>query len=379
MADLDGFLGNSVSWAGGSSRSPRVFDGKVGNMYCAPVIIPPEYVAPTSVVPLVKTWQFDVNQVFGSTDGPTVRKELLFRIKESLIGFEVSPWVVAGSSDSINGAMDGIDRWLSPANIINGNYGNPNSWIVLEQPGLGGLQMLMNVGWGADIAVGRVDISQTGSFAGGTSTQRPGAVDVKSILPTQQYFANYSISPSVGADIALHVMQSTDGKCTRIVGFNTRDASLNQECGVFAIIDEISDPTPGWSPAILAGWDGSYNNNYQVIYAGRYNSSVNMFGEHDGTQMEFRMTTMGVGSNHMGITLSGRNADGTNDWPIMGIGLVSFTGGKEGRHGRLEDLFFGMINAPDRMIYDAEFDATQTLAQVGDMVFPWPVGIPVMM
>jgi hypothetical protein len=63
----------------------------------------------------------------------------------------------------------------------------------------------------------------------------------------------------------------------------------------------------------------------------------------------------------------------------MGIGLVSFTGGKEGRHGRLVDLFFGMDNAPDRMIYDYELGATQTLVQMGDMVFPWPVGIPVMM
>jgi hypothetical protein len=377
MADLDGFLGNSVSWAGGSSRSPRVFDGKVGNMYCAPVIIPPEYVAPTSVVPLVKDWQFDVNQVLtlnSTLDGAanyTMRQELMFKIKESLIGFESSPWVVAGSSDSVNGAMDGIDRWVSPANIINANNGSPHSWIVLEQPGLGGYQLMIQFAWGADISVAQVRNSQTGNHSGGSNTGRPGATGFN-IAPSQQWFGNYSTGS--GADVVLHVMQSTDGKCTRIVAFNTRD----QKVGLFAIFDEVVDPTPGWAPAILSGWDGDYDN-HELLYSGRYSASTHMYGEHAGAQMEFRMTTMGVASNPMGITLLGRNNDGDEDWPIMGIGLVSFTGGKEGRHGRLVDLFFGMDNAPDRMIYDYELGATQTLVQMGDMVFPWPVGIPVMM
>jgi hypothetical protein len=38
MADLDGFLGNSVDWAGGSTRSQRVFEGVVGNTYRNPEV-----------------------------------------------------------------------------------------------------------------------------------------------------------------------------------------------------------------------------------------------------------------------------------------------------------------------------------------------------
>ena len=385
MASFDGFLVSlpAPSFSDALSSDAPIVDGFLvptqafsssDSAFFLPLEAPPAYVPPTSVQPLVKIWQFDVNQVFSSTDGPTVRKELLFRIKESLIGFARSPWVVVGSSDSVTAGMDGVDRWLTPANIVNGSGGSPQSWIVLEQPGLGGMQLQLGVAWGPDIAVGRVRVSQTGAYVGSSITAQPTAADEKNILPSQQYFGNYSISPSVGADVVLHVMQSTDGKCTRIVSINTRD----QKVGCFAMFDEVVDPTPGWSPAILSGWDGLYSN-HELNYAGRYDTSTQMFGEHAGTQMEFRMTSMGVGSNPMGKVLPGRSVDDNDDWPIMGIGLVSFTAGKTGRHGRLVDLFFGMDNAPDRMIYDAELGAKQTLAQLGDMVFPWPVGIPVMM
>lgn len=320
---------------------------------------------------LSKTWQFNVNQVLpNANDNVTYRHDLLFRIKESLVGFTSSPWVVAGSSDSVNGAMDGIDRWLSSADVINGNQGVAHSWIVLEQPGLGGLQLRLELGWGADPAVGVVRVSQTGAYTGGSNTNGPTAVGEKNILTSQQWFANYSTGS--GAQVVLHVMQSTDGKSTRIIGFNTRD----EKVGVFAIFDEVLDPTTGWSPAILSGWDGNYGN-HELHYTGRYDTSTQMFGEHGGTQMEFIMTSIGVSGGPLGKMLLGRNSD--NDWPLMGIGLVSFTIGKTGRHGLLADLYFGMDNAPDRMIYEAEPGATQTLAQLGDMVFPWPVGIPVMM
>ena len=121
------------------------------------------YVPPTSVQPLLKTWQFDVNQIIPSAlDNTTYRKDLLFKIKESLIGFDQSPWQVAGSSDSITAGMDGVDRWLSPADIIHAPNGQPHSWVVLEQPGLGGMQLLLGLAW-TDPAVGRVRVSQTGA------------------------------------------------------------------------------------------------------------------------------------------------------------------------------------------------------------------------
>ena len=380
MADFDGFLVSlpAPSFSDAETHAPIV-DGDLkgtGVAYSSDsafFLPPPPYVPPTSVQPLLKTWQFDVNQIIpNSNDNVTYRKDLLFAIKESLVGFENSPWVVAGSSDSVNGAMDGVDRWLSSADVVNGNQGVAHSWVILEQPGLGGLQLRLELGWGSDPAVGIVRVSQTGAYTGGSNTNGPTATDEKNILLSQQWFGNYSTGS--GAHVVLHVMQSEDGKCTRIVGFNTRD----EKVGVFAIFDEVLDPTTGWSPAILSGWDGNYGN-HELHYTGRYDTSTQMFGEHGGTQMEFRMTSLGVSGGPLGKMLPGRSHDGNDDWPIMGIGLVSFTAGKEGRHGRIADLFFGMDNAPDRMIYDAEQYATQTLVQMGDMVFPWPTGIPVMM
>lgn len=55
----------------------------------------------------------------------------------AVIGSPSGLWTCVGSSDGVNGAMDGVDRWTSsfdPSLFVNAGAGSPHSWIVLYAP-----------------------------------------------------------------------------------------------------------------------------------------------------------------------------------------------------------------------------------------------------
>ncbi len=102
------------------------------------------------------TWEFKLNQGLNgylydydgaqSETGISTQGYLLWMIKEALKDSSTftSPWVVKGSSDKYTaGAMDNVDRWTDAAKVKEGSTNH--SWIVLEQAGLGGSQLLIDL------------------------------------------------------------------------------------------------------------------------------------------------------------------------------------------------------------------------------------------
>ena len=66
---------------------------------------------------LEKTWQFNVNQAIATTGVVnTDAQNLLFRIKQTLIGFSSNPWTVVRSSNSVTTGAS--DLWVAASNLI---------------------------------------------------------------------------------------------------------------------------------------------------------------------------------------------------------------------------------------------------------------------
>jgi hypothetical protein len=95
-------------------------------------------------------WQFNVNQDVG---GYGVEHEdcadLLYKIKQALTTFGSVPWTVWGSCDGAGGFgnNDLNDRWTADSTYTKLKWAasGAHSWIVLEQSGLGGAQLCIDL------------------------------------------------------------------------------------------------------------------------------------------------------------------------------------------------------------------------------------------
>ena len=111
---------------------------------------------------LLKTWQFNVNNIIVSQDEDTSYPEALFTIKEALTGFASNPWTVVASSDG--STADETDRWIDQGDV---NWGTgAHSWIVLQN--VNGQQILFDPDYSAtsnpeDI---NIEVSMGGNFTG---------------------------------------------------------------------------------------------------------------------------------------------------------------------------------------------------------------------
>src|SRR5512136_2332318 len=165
----------------------------------------------------VKTWQYNVNQDLNTLGvALTDRQRLLRTIKNSLIGFGAAPWTVQGSSNSVAAAMDGVDRWAADANLVWANAGVAHSWIVLRQTGIGAtFEMCIDLSSISPRVLSCI-LAVGGSFAGGTTLNRPTAGTELDVSPTRWFKGDDALTFSC----ALHVQQSNDGAITRVGVFD---------------------------------------------------------------------------------------------------------------------------------------------------------------
>jgi hypothetical protein len=165
-------------------------------------------------VTLTRTWYSLGNVPFTPTTADDTQKWFLWLLKSFLIGDYASAplssgtvgpegarpassyWTVVGSNDGVgnfssggpvgNTNNDGVDRWVSRANVIFANAGTNHSWIILKSPvatnpngalgfGQGPMWMLLDNSGDAGTAVlGRAKIMFSREpFTGGTATARP--------------------------------------------------------------------------------------------------------------------------------------------------------------------------------------------------------------
>jgi hypothetical protein len=239
------------------------------------------------------------------------------------------------------------------------NAGSAHSWIVLKQTGIAAnFQLLISCeGSSANGTLLTVVVSPNAGFTGGTTTARPTAVDEVVHLNNTTTFGGQSTAQG----FVIHAMQSTDGQCTRI------GLLINGIAFHWILIDKPGNPVTGWTNPYVLTWFSIGAITEQVTLATLNTNNTHTKGY--GTAiMSLYYTTEGAGSSPLATRLTMPN-DLSGEWAITPIGLHSETASNRGRHGTLQDLWFGLavLRTGSYFLNGASKD----FVVFGDLVLPW--------
>lgn len=160
-----------------------------------------------------KTWQyFHYVGTPSGIDYATDVEAMMFAVKEQLKSWGSGAWTVVGSGDNTTGALDGNDRLVDVATM----YAHPNSnWLLLQNAGFGQICLVPgnpNSGYTMHYWV-----SIKSAFSGGNASTRPTAPDEFDLLANSGANIGSSYGGSGTGVFVCHMMQSTDGQCTRLL------------------------------------------------------------------------------------------------------------------------------------------------------------------
>lgn len=147
------------------------------------------------MVSLIRSWNYDHNYSIVGGTLLAQYQDYLFRIKQ---WFLAAGWTITRSCDSANAgaAGDGIDRWVTSANIIAAASGVAHSWIIFQSPVAPRIFFLIDcVDASAATPDAAVSAQHSSDFTtGGTTTARPTATGEMSIA-THQILSSTSVVP----------------------------------------------------------------------------------------------------------------------------------------------------------------------------------------
>jgi hypothetical protein len=196
-----------------------------------------------------------------------------------------------------------------------------------------------------------------GTGADGTGTTRPTAGDEIVMISATYYGPPSTAFYTKG----LHVMQSSDGQCTRVL------MCRSNICPMLWVLDKAKSPIAAWTAPYFACIRGSSNSEV-VTYAGM-NDVAACYTKYGATTVTNFMTSTFYGTQALGEAQSNPE-DTTQEYPMSAIGLASTTAThRGGRKGTVFDLWWGSGGAPGGTTYPE--DGTKQFAQIGHLVFPW--------
>jgi len=164
---------------------------------------------------LSKSWIFNCNNLIAA-QGTVVldNQTLLLAVVNALLA--TGKWTVFYSCNSVAAgtAGDGVNRWLTPTNLVGNSPGSAHSWIVLKNTNMpgGNYQILIEVPGNITSAGLTFKRSINAGFTGGSTTNAPTSTDQVSFLATAAYGG-----PSNDQAMRWSVEVSTDGQCTRVI------------------------------------------------------------------------------------------------------------------------------------------------------------------
>lgn len=322
---------------------------------------------------LSKTWQFSVNNAVPSTaNTSTTLCNVLLQIKNSMKGFGSNPWTVSGSSNAGNNpltpfgpqgaaAMDGVDRWSVSTDINSTGTGGRHSWIVLRQTGIASNYEICLEPVNNSLSAMTIVLSPTAGFTGGSVTARPTATDEIVMQSALTWIDN------VNAQFQVHVWQSSDGQCTRVMAY-TGTTNMSP----FWLFDKIQNPNSGLTlPSLTTVFGAStgiaitYTNLTSTAALSRTRAPTGVSiamaytGESNDTNLLANITGIGDVVN-----------DIDSNWLITPIGLYTITGDVRGRHGNIFDLWWKPNGVADGSTFPNDAANRQFVA-FGPLILPW--------
>lgn len=321
-------------------------------------------------------WHFDVNIASGGVSVVADAQETLFYVKEAMTGNTGCPvpWTVAGSSDGTTGAMDSVDRWTGPGDLLwapSASTTTPVGWIVLES--VNADQLLLSCRASSAFFFGRylkIVWSPSGGFTGGSSTVDPTATD-EIFMSNPSGGGPWLANNGFAAVYKTHVMQSNDGKHTWVF------FCYNNSCTTRWLLSAGLDPVTGWNLPVIASISNSATNTELngPTFSQLVNSTLTTRGMDDtgGTVMNMSFSTEGTLGDAMGEEFTVPN-ELSGEQHLTPCGIASSTATTKGRHGRIPDIWFTNNLLVTGTTFPA--DATRQFAQFGDVVVPWNGVVP---
>lgn len=317
---------------------------------------------------LDKTWQVSSTIINGG-NYTNCNSQAFFNAKQSMKNFGSSPWTVWGSSNGAGafGNNDGVDRWAAYTNVVFSTAGNNHGWIVLKQTGLGTNAAICfdALCFGGLAYYASIVLFPTGAMTNGSAVARPSATNEIG-YPTP--VSNLGFTDSAWAAGYSHVLQSTDGQCTRIVTCRSGYA-----VGYWAF-EVPKNPVSGWTLPQVAMLNGSNGNANMPVY-GQYNDSPSAtFTLVGSVACPMYLASEGMGTQTIGEQYTYPDDD-TGEYSMSPIDLVCATaGGRGAKKGRLYDAWWGSTTPLTGDTYPA--DGSRQFAQFGNLIFPWDGSVP---
>lgn len=308
---------------------------------------------------LSKVWQFSLSTVTGGTETDKHRNWMR-AAKDGMKGFASTPWTVLGSNDGVTAALDAVDRWISSATVP------VNAWIVLKQTGIASN---FQVCWHNNFeAAGdhrnTLVVSQSAGFTGGTTGARPTATD-EVVVTT-----NFTDVTTTNTDIRVNVLQSTDGRCTRIFAF--------QSGGVinFSYLDRLHNPIS----ALTIPWIGYSNNRFGGTAAAYTDllGTTGPAGQQGATTLAYRLVTGAISTGFVGVDAGPNEGENelSSEFFVAPVGVASVTASNRGVMGELADFWAGSSSAVNGDTYPDTGTFDQFI-HVGGVILPWNLTVPV--
>lgn len=314
----------------------------------------------------IKTWQFNLNSLQYDSTGAYRINKVAIQIKDALKGFGSSPWTVSGSSDGSTSSMDGTDRWTDKTKIVNDVPGNAHSWIVLRQAGLNTkFELCIDCSTGSYYQATFVISPGTGfgTANGGTNgsiTARPTATDSYTLTQQNWGWGSGDV-PGV-----VHCMQSTDGKCTRVV------VCANGYPVNLLVFDTANNPVNSWTaPNLVFGVYSELSSVANALSYSAFNTNSSLISNANSFYVPSYLATIGHQSAPFGMNPGGLVAhQQTGEWPftpmtLAGNGTVGY-----GLFGTMFDMYWGSSGLASTSNY-YESGSAYSWAQFGDIILPW--------
>lgn len=315
-------------------------------------------------------WQFDVNQVITGATSAANNGSLLFSIKESLKNFSINPWTVVGSSNASTAGIDGVDRWVTAGNLVwaSGN----RSWIILKQTGLSSnFQLLIALNDTLSYEIGIIQISPSAGFTGGTIGANPTATDAVTLTAASTNWGGSGVAMDTTNCSVLHVMQSTDGYCTRVFAF--RDSAPGFPILIWNF-ERIRNAVPELTYPYFCNAKGTNSTPATVFNSyGAYRTFTTTTGywkcPHAGSSINIQYSSEGMGSYLLTAYLQSKN-DISGEYDVYPCGVVSLDAAYKGRYGEVYDFF--LAPAGTHLFYYNDADNnTRKWIQLANMIVPW--------
>lgn len=325
-----------------------------------------------------KIWQFNVNVAPGDLGSLLAnRRRGLRRLKNILIhdaseaagwtdtaGGAISPasgFTVLGSSDSVAGGIDGVDRWDADSDLVWAADASPHSWMLLRKTTLqSNHQVLLSCeGASASGALLTVRVSPSAGFSGGSNTTNPTAADAITLLSNAAWDGGQT---AANLPFVYHVMTSSDGQCNRIVIFKN-----NVEVA-FVLLDRPKMPRTGWTNPSISAWASIATDQTALDYADFFGATARIQARYPAGNAAATLTAEGFNGQLLGETFGVAN-EIDSEWDLAPVAFACTVVGSRGRNGAVFDLWCASNVNANGTGYPG--DASRQFMQMGDFVFRW--------